>query len=265
MAKLGFKMDSLIQLKFFFKEFGKNKSQITKVFFSIFISLLIFSSVIILKNNIETEIKKNSRVLLGGDLELSTKIALRSDHLDKLKKHFLTTEVIEFTSIIKTSRKESQTTRIKVIDSFYPLVGEVNIEPQGSLKNLREKPNTILIDKDTKKNLDLKLGDKIKIQNISFDVIGVINNLPDIPGFFLFGNQALVSKSSYQKLETKNLGSFINFKYKMISNSINKKMISNIISDENISIKYPEDISKNLKKTIENFIYFLSIFLLRQY
>ena len=108
----------------------------------------------------------------------------------------------------------SQTTRIKVIDSFYPLVGEVNIEPRGSLNILREKPNTILIDKDTKKNLDLKLGDKIKIQNISFDVIGVINNLPDIPGFFLFGNQALVSKTSYQKLETKNLGSFINFKYK---------------------------------------------------
>ena len=87
MAKLGFKMDSVIQLKFFFKELGKNKSKIAKVFFSIFISLLIFSSVIILKNNIETEIKKNSRVLLGGDLELSTKNkALRSDNLDKLKK-----------------------------------------------------------------------------------------------------------------------------------------------------------------------------------
>jgi putative ABC transport system permease protein len=260
MAKLGFKMDSLIQLNFFLKELGKNKSKIAKVFFSIFISLLIFSSVIILKNNIETEIKKNSRVLLGGDLELSTKNkALQSDHLDKLKKHFLMTEVIEFTSIIKTSKKESQTTRIKVIDNFYPLVGDVNIEPRGSLNILREKPNTILIDKDTKKNLDLKLGDKIKIQNISFNIVGVINSLPDIPGFFLFGNQALVSKSSYQKLETKNLGSFINFKYKMISKSINKKMISNIISDESISIKYPKDISKNLKKTIENFIYFLSI------
>ena len=89
--------------------------------------------------------------------ELSTKNkALRSDHLDKLKKHFLMTEVIEFTSIIKTSKKESQTTRIKVIDNFYPLVGEVNIEPRGSLNILREKPNTILIDKDTKKKYPLR-------------------------------------------------------------------------------------------------------------
>ena len=36
-------------LKFLTKEFNKNKSKILKVFFTIFISLLIFSSVTILK------------------------------------------------------------------------------------------------------------------------------------------------------------------------------------------------------------------------
>ena len=60
-------------LHFFVKELNKNTSKITKVFFTIFISLLIFSSVTILKNSIESEINNNSRVLLGGDLELSTK------------------------------------------------------------------------------------------------------------------------------------------------------------------------------------------------
>ena len=60
-------------LQFFSKELNKNKSKIIKVFSTIFISLLIFSSVSILKNSIEDEIKNNSRVLLGGDLELSTK------------------------------------------------------------------------------------------------------------------------------------------------------------------------------------------------
>ena len=60
-------------LQFFIKELNKNKSKISKVFFTIFLSLLIFSSVIILKNSIENEIKNNSRIFLGGDLELSTK------------------------------------------------------------------------------------------------------------------------------------------------------------------------------------------------
>ena len=58
---------------FLLKELNKNKSKISKVFFTIFISLLIFSLITILKNSIENEIKKNSKVFLGGDLELSTK------------------------------------------------------------------------------------------------------------------------------------------------------------------------------------------------
>ena len=55
-----------------------------------------------------------------------------------------------------------------------------------------------MIDRDTQNNLDLKLGDKIKIQNISFEVIGFIKRLPDIGGFFLFGGQALINESSFK-------------------------------------------------------------------
>ncbi len=67
------KMSFSKHFQFFIKELNKNKSNISKVFFTIFISLLILSSVTILKNSIEDEIKNNSKVLLGGDLELSTK------------------------------------------------------------------------------------------------------------------------------------------------------------------------------------------------
>ena len=63
----------LKNIQFLIKELNKNKSKISKVFFTIFISLLIFSSVLILKNSIENEIKNNSRIFLGGDLEVSKK------------------------------------------------------------------------------------------------------------------------------------------------------------------------------------------------
>ena len=46
---------------------------------------------------------------------------------------------------------ESKTTRIKVIDNFYPLLGEVKVEPSNSLELLKTKPDSILIDKTTKK------------------------------------------------------------------------------------------------------------------
>ena len=247
-------------LQFFIRELNKNKSKITKVFFTIFISLLIFSSVTILNNSIENEIKNNSRLFLGGDLELSAKNKpLNSNFLEKLKKDFFITEVIEFTSIIRTTNEESKTTRIKVIDNFYPLIGEVKVEPIDSLKLLKNNQNTILIDKATKNNLELKLGDKIKVQNTSFEVIGVIESLPDMGGIFLFGDQALISGSSFKKLKINNLGSFINFKYKMVNKDNDQNLTNNIITNKNVLIKYPKDVSQNLRKIIENFIYFLSI------
>ena len=151
---------------FFIKELNKNKSKITKVFFTIFISLLIFSTVTIFKNSIENEIKNNSKILLGGDLELSTKNKfLSSEFLENLRESFLITEVIEFTSIIKTYKKDSKTVRIKVIDNFYPLIGEIKVDPPNSLQILKNRSDGILIDKTTKKNLDIKLGDKIRIQD----------------------------------------------------------------------------------------------------
>ena len=247
-------------LQFFIKELNKNKSKISKVFFTIFLSLLIFSSVIILKNSIENEIKNNSRIFLGGDLELSTKnTPLRDEVLDDLKEKFFLTEVIEFTSIMRASNEESKTTRIKVIDDSYPLIGSVKVEPPNSFEILQIKPNSILIDKPTKNNLNLKIGEKIKIQNISLEIIGFIENLPDIGGFFLFGDQALISKSSFKNLKVNNLGSFINFKYKMISKTKKLELPPEIIQDKQNILKFPEDVSQNLKKMIENFIYFLSI------
>ncbi|MAI59669.1 MAG: hypothetical protein CMM92_01455 [Rickettsiales bacterium] len=246
--------------QFLIKEFYKNKEKISKVFFTIFISLLIFSSVTILKNSIENEIKDNARVFLGGDLELSTKNTdLNDEFIDELKDKFLMTEVIEFTSIIRTINEESKTTRIKVIDNFYPLLGNVKVEPANSLRLLKTTSNAILVDKTTKNNLNLKIGEKIRIQNVSFEVIGVIESLPDIGGFFLFGDQALINKSGFKNLKVNNLGTFINFKYKMIKKENNSKLSKKINENKKIIIKTPEDVSQNLKRTIENFIYFLTI------
>ena len=134
----------------------------------------------------------------------------------------------------------------------------MDIEPINSLQKLKNTSHSILIDKSIKNNLELELGDKITIQNISFEVIGIINSLPDIGGFFLFGDLAIINQSSFKKLNINNLGSFINYKYKMLHKN-NKRKISDIIKNEDLIIKYPNDLSENLKKAIENFIFFLSI------
>lgn len=246
--------------KFFIKELSTSKVQIIKVFFTIFISLLIFSSVLIFRNNIENEISNNSRVLLGGDFELSSKNKpLNPEFLDELKKSYLLTKIFEFTSILRSENGESKTIRIKVIDNYYPLIGKVKVEPANSLNTLRKRTNVILVDKNIKGNLNLKIGDRVKIQSTFFEVIGFIKALPEIGGLFLFGDQAVISHESLKNLKVNNLGSFINYKYKIIEKENVKGLSENLSQKKNITIKSPEDTSQNLKKIIENFIYFLSI------
>ena len=78
------------------------------------------------------------------DLEVSKKNKpLKIDYLNQLNDSFFLTEVIEFTSIIRNKNRESKTTRIKVVDNFYPLVGKVKVEPANSLRLLQSKPNSI--------------------------------------------------------------------------------------------------------------------------
>ena len=60
-------MTNIKNFLFLIKELNKNKTQITKVFFTIFLSLLIFSTVTIFKNSIENEIENSSKIFLGGD------------------------------------------------------------------------------------------------------------------------------------------------------------------------------------------------------
>ena len=103
------------------------------------------------------------------------------------------------------------------------------------------------------------MGDKIIIQNFEFKVIGIIDSLPELGNFFLFGDQALINKSAFENLKVNNLGSFINYKYKILNKETKQEIPDYILKDKNLSIKFPKDVSENLKKAIENFIYFLTI------
>ncbi len=251
-------IDSFIKL--YIKELIRNKIKILGVFFTIFLSLLIFSSVIVLRNNIENEVTNNSRTYLGGDLELSSKnYRLNLNEIETLKKNYKITEVIEFTSILKNSLEESKTVRIKLIDDSYPLIGNVVVEPYDALTKLKRTQNTILVNSATQKNLNIKLGDELKIQNISFKVIGIIKNLPDMGRFFVFGDYGIISNSNYDNLEMNNLGSFIEYLYKIVKKDYKTPIIKDFGNYKNFKVKFPEDISESLTKNIENFIFFLSL------
>ena len=168
-------------------------------------------------------------------------------------------------STIEKKQNKTSFTRIKAIDQNYPLYGDVIFEPVGSLKKLNEIDNTILVNENIFKNLNLKINDIVKVQNIKFKVIGVVKVLPDIGGAFVFGDFALTGKKTLDKLELNTLGSFLNYEYKIkFDDYKNKDKKINEIkkifkNNDKVKIRYPENSAGGIKRIIDNFSQFLSL------
>ena len=88
--------------------------------------------------------------------------------------------MVEFSTMISTNYKENNQslfTIIKTVDELYPLYGEVVYEPQGAMDRIHQEKNTILVNENIYKTLQLQLNEKIKVQDQLFTVVGVIKQL----------------------------------------------------------------------------------------
>jgi putative ABC transport system permease protein len=88
--------------------------------------------------------------------------------------------MIEFSTMVSTIDREknkSLFTRIKTVDTKYPLYGSVNYEPAGAFDRMHNEPNTLLINESLSKNLNLKINEKIKVQDQLFTIIGIVKSV----------------------------------------------------------------------------------------
>ena len=261
--------DLSLYSKYAFRDLIRSYSKILSIIITLLISLFILSAILTIEDSLENELNENSKVLLGGDLEIDYNNREGDRNLIKQVENISTvSQIVEFSTMISTiEKKQNKTsfTRIKAIDQNYPLYGDVIFEPVGSLKKLNEIDNTILVNENIFKNLNLKINDIVKVQNIKFKVIGVVKVLPDIGGAFVFGDFALTGKKTLDKLELNTLGSFLNYEYKIkFDDYKNKDKKINEIkkifkNNDKVKIRYPENSAGGIKRIIDNFSQFLSL------
>ncbi len=261
--------DLSLYSKFAFRDLIRSYSKILSIIITLLISLFILSAILTIEDSLENELNENSKVLLGGDLEIDYNNREGDSNLIKQIENISTvSQVVEFSTMISTIEKKpnkTSFTRIKAIDQNYPLYGDVIFEPVGSLKKLNEIDNTILVNENIFKNLNLKINDIVKVQNKKFKVIGVVKVLPDIGGAFVFGDFALTGKKTLDKLELNTLGSFLNYEYKIkFDDYKNKDKKINEIkkifkNNDKVKIQYPENSAGGIKRIIDNFSQFLSL------
>ena len=203
--------------KYALKDLSRNYKKISSIIVTLFISLFILSAIFTIEDSLKKELNNNAKALLGGDLEIDyNRNQGNLDLVNKVKEFATISRMIEFSTMLSTTgriKNKSLFTRIKTVDEKYPLYGEVVYEPGGAYERMQKEPNTILINESLAKTLDIKINEKVKVQDQNFTVIGVIKSVPDVSGFVAFGDWALAGKQTLDILKLNGIGSFLNYEY----------------------------------------------------
>ncbi len=247
------------------KDLFRSKFKLISISITLFLSLFIYSTILTVNSSLNKELSNNQKILLGGDLEIDYNRTKGNKKLiNEVKKISYVTEIIEFNSMVNKG-EYSIFTRIKAIDNYYPLYGSVKTYPQNAFNKMKKNINSILLNKNTYENLNLKIGDNVNIQNKQLTVVGFLENIPDIGGAFVFGDYAMINKNTLQKFKLQSLGNLMNneFKIKFKKNIKEKNGIKRVIEifkkDKNSKVKLPKSSARGLKLVINNFTQFLSL------
>ena len=255
--------------KYAFRDLVRNYRKIFSIILTLFISLFILSAILTIEDSLKKELNDNAKSLLGGDVEIDyNRVQGNLELVDKVRQFATISSMVEFTTMVSTindDNNQSLFTRIKTVDKKYPLYGEVVHEPFGAMDRIHNEKNTIIVNDNIFKTLNLKVNEKIQVQNQLFTVVGVIKSLPDVSGFVAFGDFAITSKETLELLKLNSLGSFLNYEYKVKFNEgdnikATRNKIKELFKDDlTVRIRYPENSASGLRRIIDNFSQFLSL------
>ena len=172
MEKLNNPSELNLIFRYALKDLSRNYKKLSSIIVTLFISLFILSAIFTIEDSLKKELNDNAKALLGGDLEIDyNRNKGNLELVDKVKEFATISQMIEFSTMVSTTNREknkSLFTRIKTVDTKYPLYGDVNYEPADAFDRMHNEPNTLLINESLSKNLKLKINDKIKVQNQLF-------------------------------------------------------------------------------------------------
>ena len=269
MEKLNNPSEFSLILKYALKDLSRNYHKISSIIVTLFISLFILSAIFTIEDSLKKELNDNAKALLGGDLEIDyNRNPGNLDLVNQVKKFAIVSQMIEFSTMLSTTGREknkSLFTRIKTVDEKYPLYGNVFYEPIGAYERMQKEPYSILINESLSKTLNIKINEKVKVQDQNFTVIGIIKSVPDVSGFVAFGDWALAGKQTLEILKLNGIGSFLNYEYKVkfnekdSSEEIEQRIKEIFKNDQKVKLRYPENSASGIKRIINNFSQFLSL------
>ena len=256
-------------LKLSIKELRGSFNEFKIVITSIFIGVFIITAVGSLSKNLQYEIDNKRSELLGGNFELSTTYQeFPSNIKNWLLQNGTVSQVIEMRTMLSSNKNlpiKRRVVELKAVDQKWPLIGEITVKSQNippSAINIYNHINKIFIDEGLKKQLNVSIGDIVKLGNIEVKIQGIIKKEPDrMFSFSSFGSRVLISSQTLKNTGLVVPGSLIKYKIKFIPNNkkIDLSSLNKLIDGTNISIKTVKNSTNNFNNFIERTTLFISL------
>ena len=251
------------------KDFIRNFHKRWVIIITIFISTFVLFLISTLNFSINQELQKNTQTILGGDAEIETHIkSLDQEIIEEIKsigKISLNTSLTSMASNGNDKNSKTAFIRLRAVDDNYPLYGSITTSHPNRLKLFYTEDNQVLINENLSRNLNVKTGDTILLRNHQFIVNSVIQDIPDIGGAGIFGDLALINQEGLNLLDIKPSENFLEYEYRVkFSDDLEVKNARNSLKEILIDIpetrlRFPENTSNFLQRTLDNFSNFLSL------
>ena len=256
-------------LKVFLKNKPDNLFQIFLFTFCLLSSIFLYSLLETVDYNINEYINLNSKETAGGDILIRSRSSFSEDFLDELNNFEKNndakiTYLYELTTIAYSNKTDdSLLTSLKIVDNNYPLYGNLTLKSGRDYKSL-DKEKKAFVKQGVLEQLNLNIGDFIKIGDSTFEIYDTISNEPDESfDFISFGEKIIIQDKDDINLLTNK--SRVSFKAYIKTNSLNdyNLILSSLkkFENKNIRIETYEEERDGLNSFIANFLSFFKIIL----
>ena len=197
--------------------------------FRVFLACLIIGVAAIaavgsVRESIRLGLQQEGATLLGGDaeLELTYRFASEDEREWIVQNSERSTEIVDFRSMAvfgPSERAERSLTQVKGVDSDYPLLGEVVLDPVmplGAALAGRDGMPGAVLDPVLIERLGMTVGDRFNLGATEFVITAALIREPDAAGGFNFGPRSLVLTSDLADSGLLQPGTLFETEYKMI-------------------------------------------------
>jgi putative ABC transport system permease protein len=212
-------------------------------------------------------------LILGGDLSFSlVQREATDDERRFLDAHGAISVVATLPTMAHSSDARTTLVEVKAVDSAYPLLGAVTVDPDTPLPALLARNGESFgaaADPALLTRLDLKVGDRITIGKAVIELRATLQNEPDrLAGGISLGPQLLVSEGALRASDLLQPGSLVRWQYRLRLPAANsgdaavaaiEQQAGAQFADAGWDVRTRKNASPQLERNVERFTQFLTL------